>query len=86
MKIEIKNARLIDPATNRNENATLYIDNGAIASTGVAPEGFKANKVIDAAGKIICPGLVDLSARLREPGLEYRATLESEMRAAVARC
>ena len=59
MKIEIKNARLIDPATNRNENATLYIDNGAIASTGAAPEGFKADKVIDAAGKIICPGLVD---------------------------
>jgi dihydroorotase len=87
MKIEIKNARLIDPATNRNENATLYIDNGLIAGAGATlPWGqdFVADKVIDASGKIICPGLIDLSARLREPGFEYRATLESEMRAAVA--
>ncbi len=87
MKIEIKNARLIDPASNRNENATLYIDNGLIASIGGSSpwaQGVVADKVIDASGKIICPGLVDLSARLREPGFEYRATLESEMRAAVA--
>ncbi len=35
-------------------------------------------------GLVVCPGLVDLSARLREPGLEYKATLESEMQAAVA--
>ena len=88
MKIEIKNGRLIytttEPAPSRNENASLYIDNGSIASIGTAPEGFIADKVIDAAGKIVCPGLVDLCARLREPGFEYRATLESEMRAAVA--
>ncbi len=87
MKIEIKNARLIDPAINRNENATLYIDNGLIARIGVTPpwgQSAVADKVIDASGKIVCPGLVDLSARLREPGFEYRATLESEMRAAVA--
>ncbi len=88
MKIEIKNGRLIhsttEPAPSRNENASLYIDNGSIASIGEAPEGFVADKVIDAAGKIVCPGLVDLCARLREPGFEYRATLESEMRAAVA--
>ena len=40
--------------------------------------------MIDAAGLVVCPGLVDLSARLREPGFEYKATLESEMQAAVA--
>ncbi len=84
MKIEIKNGRLVDPASNRNETASLFIDNGVITSTGAALQGFVADKVIDASGKIVCPGLVDLCARLREPGFEYRATLESEMRAAVA--
>jgi dihydroorotase len=84
MKIEIKNGRVVDPATNRNENASLFITDGRITSIGAAPQGFTADKVIDAAGKIVCPGLVDLSVRLREPGLEYRATLETEMRAAVA--
>lgn len=84
MKIEIKNGRIVDPASGRNENGALYIADGLIAGLGAAPAGFKADKVIDAAGKVVCPGLVDLCARLREPGFEYRATLESEMRAAVA--
>jgi dihydroorotase len=84
VKIEIKNGRIVDPATNRNENASLFIADGRISSIGAALQGFTPDKVIDAAGKIVCPGLVDLSVRLREPGLEYRATLETEMRAAVA--
>jgi dihydroorotase len=84
MKIEIKNGRAIDPASNRNENASVFIDHGIIAGVGNAPAGFVADKVIDASGKVVCPGFVDLCARLREPGFEYRATLESEMRAAVA--
>ena len=46
--------------------------------------GFRADRVIDARGLVVCPGLIDLSARLREPGFEYKATLESEMQAAVA--
>ena len=84
MKIEIKNGRLIDPARQHDAKATLYIDAGKIAAIDKAPSGFKADKIIDAAGKIVCPGLVDLSARLREPGFEYKATLESELQAAVA--
>jgi dihydroorotase len=84
MKIEIKNGRVVDPASNRDENASVYITDGRISAIGAALGGFTADKVIDATGKIVCPGLVDLSVRLREPGLEYRATLESEMRAAVA--
>ncbi|MDP3036230.1 MAG: dihydroorotase, partial [Rhodocyclaceae bacterium] len=47
-------------------------------------DGFTAEGVIDASGCIVCPGLIDLSARLREPGFEYKATLESEMAAAAA--
>jgi dihydroorotase len=51
---------------------------------GAAPSGYHANRTIDAGGLVVCPGLVDLAVRLREPGFEYMATLESEMDAAVA--
>jgi dihydroorotase len=84
MKIEIRNARVIDPASGRDEAAGIYIAEGKIAALGKAPAGFRADATIEGKGLIACPGLVDLSARLREPGFEYKATLESEMRAAVA--
>lgn len=84
MKIHVKNGRLVDPANGIDAQKDLFIAAGRIAAVGVAPEGFTANRVIDAAGLVICPGLVDLSVRLREPGLEYKATLESEMAAAAA--
>lgn len=84
MKIQIRNGRLIDPANQLDGQHDLYIAAGKVVGVGRAPEGFTANRVIDADGLIVCPGLIDLSARLREPGYEYRATLESEMAAAVA--
>ena len=84
MKIHIKNGRLIDPSNGIDSQADLYVAAGKIASVGGAPAGFSANRVIDAAGMVVCPGLIDLSARLREPGYEYKATLESEMLAAAA--
>jgi len=84
MKIHIKGGRLIDPKNGIDAARDLYIAAGKIVAVGAAPAGFSANRVIDAAGKIVCPGLVDLSARLREPGFEYIATLESEMDAACA--
>ncbi|MEW6131643.1 MAG: dihydroorotase [Pseudomonadota bacterium] len=84
MKIHIKNGRLIDPANGIDQPADVFVAAGRIAAIGTAPEGFHANKVIDATGCVVCPGLVDLSVRLREPGLEYKATLESEMLAAAA--
>ncbi|MGH8618573.1 MAG: dihydroorotase [Burkholderiales bacterium] len=84
MKIHIKGGRLIDPASGTDAPRDLYIAAGKIAAIGSAPDGFKANRVIDAAGCVVCPGLVDLAARLREPGYEYMATLESEMAAAIA--
>ena len=62
----------------------MFIAAGKIAAIGTAPAGFQANRSIDASNLIVCPGLVDLSVRLREPGNEYLATLESEMQAAVA--
>lgn len=84
MKIHIKNGRLIDPRNGIDARQDIYIAAGKIVGTGNAPDGFNANQVIDASGLVVCPGLVDLSARLREPGYEYKATLESEMLAAVA--
>ncbi|MEW6562485.1 MAG: dihydroorotase [Pseudomonadota bacterium] len=84
MNIQIKNGRLIDPRNGVDARQDVYIAAGRIAAIGAAPEGFQADKVIDAEGLAIMPGLVDLAARLREPGYEYKATLESEMDAAVA--
>ncbi|MBL8485037.1 MAG: dihydroorotase [Rhodocyclaceae bacterium] len=84
MKIHIKNGRVIDPASGRDGSADVFIAEGEIVAVGTAPEAFHAYRTLDAAGLVVCPGLIDLSARLREPGYEYRATLESEMAAAVA--
>ncbi|AEK60637.1 dihydroorotase [Collimonas fungivorans] len=83
MKLHIKNGRLIDPANNIDAQQDLYIAAGKIVGVGSAPADFSANKTIDASGLVVAPGLVDLSVRLREPGYEYKATLESEMQAAM---
>jgi dihydroorotase len=82
--IEIRNGRLIDPRNKIDRTASLFIAAGKIAGVGSAPARWHAERVIDAAGCVVCPGLIDLAARLREPGFEYMATLESEMNAAVA--
>ena len=84
MNIHIKNGRLIDPKNRIDAQQDLFIAAGKIAAVGSVPAGFVANKVIDASGLIVAPGLIDLAARLREPGYEYKATLESEIEAAVA--
>ena len=82
--IHIKNGRLIDPKNNIDAVQDVYIAAGKVAAIGTAPKGFVADKIIDASGLVVAPGLIDLAARLREPGYEYKATLESEMDAAVA--
>lgn len=84
MKIAIKNGRVVDPKSQLDARQDVYIAAGKIVAVGSAPDGFHANREIDAAGLVVCPGLVDLAARLREPGLEHKATLESEMAAAIA--
>jgi len=83
MNLHIKNGRLVDPANGIDAVQDLFIADGRIAAVGNAPDGFTAARTIDAAGLVVAPGLVDLSVRLREPGYEYKATLESEMRAAM---
>lgn len=85
MSIAIKGGHVVDPANRVNGKRDLYIDGaGFIAGVGRAPGGFRARRTIDATDRIVCPGLIDLRARLREPGLEHKATLESEVKAAVA--
>jgi dihydroorotase len=79
MRLHIKNGRVVDPATGKDGSGDVFIADGKISS-----ESGKADRVIDAKGLVVAPGLIDLSARLREPGYEYKATLESEMDAAVA--
>ncbi len=83
MKLHIKNGRVIDPANGIDQVGDLYIADGKVAALGSAPGGFAADSTIDATGLVVAPGLVDLSARLREPGYEYKATLASEVRAAM---
>lgn len=84
MKIHIKNGHLVDPKNGLDGVQDIFIAAGKIVAIGTPPDGFHANRVIDADSFVVCPGFVDLSVRLREPGLEYKATLESEMNAAVA--
>ncbi len=84
MNIHIKNGRLIDPKNRIDAQQDIFIAERRIAAIGNAPQGFVAGHVIDARGLIVMPGLVDVAARLREPGYEYKATLESEMNAAAA--
>ena len=84
MRIQITNGRVVDPASGADKVQDLYIADRVIAGIGKAPAGFAADRVIDAKGLVVCPGLVDLSVRLREPGYEYRATLDSELTAALA--
>ena len=84
MKKIIRSGRFIDPKSGTDAILDVFIAAGKIVGLGESPPGFHANREIDARNMIVCPGLVDLSARLREPGFEYKATLESEMAAAVA--
>lgn len=79
MRIHIRNARIVDPASNKDGAGELFVEDGKIAERIGKPE-----RVIDAKGLAVAPGFIDLAARLREPGFEYKATLESELDAALA--
>lgn len=83
MRLQITNGRLIDPANGIDAQKDLYVADGKVVAVGQEPDGFTADQTIDATNLVVAPGLVDLSARLREPGYEYKATLESELQAAI---
>ncbi len=83
MMLEIINGHLIDPANQRDGQHDLFIAAGKILGIDTAPDGFNAEKTIDATGMTIMPGIVDLCARLREPGQAHAATIATESAAAV---
>ncbi|MHB8255135.1 MAG: dihydroorotase [Acidiferrobacter sp.] len=83
MNIVITGGRVIDPYQGLDRVCSVFIKQGMIVGFE-PPPGFTADRTIDADKLIVCPGLIDLRARLREPGLEHKATLESETRAAAA--
>ena len=83
MGLLVRNGRVIDPAHGIDGRHDIYINDGFIAAYDQAPQDFELGREIDAAGLVVCPGLVDLRARLREPGLEHKATIDSEIAAAV---
>jgi len=79
MKLLIRNGRVVDPKSGRDAVGDVFVADGRIAAAAGTPD-----RTIDASGLVVAPGFIDLAARLREPGYEYKATLESEMDAAVA--
>jgi dihydroorotase len=83
MKILIHGGRIVCPATGRDEVADIAIASGRIVAVGKGAD-FTPDRVLDATGLVVAPGLVDLAARLREPGQEHEGMLESELAAAAA--
>ena len=82
VSLAIENGRVIDPASGLDAVVDIAIADGRILALGARPPGFSPQRVIDARGLAVAPGLVDLCARMREPGAE--GALRGEMRAALA--
>ena len=80
----IRGARVLDPASALDRQADIHIRDGRIAAIGAPSARPEPDQVLDAGGLVACPGLVDLCARLREPGAEHKADIRSEAAAAVA--
>jgi dihydroorotase len=84
VRIRVAGGHLIDPANGVDRDADIFLAEGRVVAIGQAPADFREDLNIDATGKLICPGFVDVCARLREPGAEHKADIASETRAAVA--
>jgi dihydroorotase len=84
MRTLITHGRVVDPATALDKQADVAIADGKVLAIGGTPADFNPERTLDARGCLVVPGLVDLAARLREPGYEHERMLESEMAAAVA--
>ena len=82
--IHIAQGRIINPASQTDRVGDIYISKGRIVSMTDQPDGFVADRMIDADNQTVCPGFIDLSVRLREPGASQKATIKSETRAAAS--
>jgi dihydroorotase len=84
MRIELRGGRAIDPASGRDEQGNVYIADGRVIAIGQRLADFEPERVVDATGCVVCPGLIELGSHVGEPGEEHRGTIRSESRAAVA--
>ena len=84
MKLLIRGGRLIDPASGLDRIGDVAIAGARVIALGEVSRDFAPERTIDASGLVVAPGLVDLAARLREPGHEHEGMLESELAAAAA--
>jgi dihydroorotase len=75
MRLQIRQGRVIDPANRIDALADVCIAEGRIVAVGTVPDGFIADKVLDASGMLVLPGLVDLCARVHSPGDAFGAAL-----------
>ena len=82
--IHIAQGRIINPANQTDRVGDIYISKSRIVSMTDQPDGFVADRMIDASNQIVCPGFIDLSVRLREPGASQKATIKSETQAAAS--
>jgi len=82
MRLLITNGHVVDPANDIDTVCDVAIADGVIVSVGTVADGFQSQQVIDASRHVVCPGLVDVCARLREPGQEPKADIASETTAA----
>jgi dihydroorotase len=80
--LSIIGGRLIDPFNGRDEVVDIHVAGGVIVALGARPSGFEAERTISAQGLLVCPGFIDLSARLGEPGFEQKGNIASETAAA----
>ena len=81
--LRITNGRVIDPSQKIDRTDELWIEDGLFLGVGPRP-GQHADRTVDAAGKIVCPGLIDMHVHLREPGREEDETIATGTAAALA--
>ena len=84
MSMLIKGGRVIDPASGLDVIADVAVADGRVVGIQTIPADFRPSHILEASACVVAPGLIDLAARLREPGHEHARMLESEMAAAVA--
>ncbi|MDY0296587.1 MAG: dihydroorotase [Acidobacteriota bacterium] len=83
MKLLIKNGRLVDPLNHTDDTVDILIDGQSVADIQPRLDAGKVDRLIDAAGLVVCPGFIDMHVHLREPGNENKETIQSGVEAAV---
>jgi dihydroorotase len=83
-RLLIRNGRVVDPSQDIDQGMDILLEDGRVADVGERLGGVGDAEVVDVAGLVVAPGFIDLHTHLREPGFEYKETIESGCRAAVA--